>query len=302
MQTPAYAYYPGCSQTGTAKEYDLSVRSVFKALGMELAEVDDWNCCGSTPAHSLDTGLMAALAARNLKQVQKMGLEQALTPCPSCLGALRTASKHVVHPEKRAAMNELLDEPLEEDLPSRSVLQALLEDYGLEKLREQVALPLRGLRAVPYYGCLMTRPGDLMRFDDPENPTSMDRTLEAMGAMVPDFPFKVECCGASLGVPRQEMVMRLSHRILSMAEQVGGNAVVVACPLCHQNLDLRQSQINKANASNHNMPVLYITQVIGLALGLTPEELGLNKHAVSVRGLLDTLSGDAAEKEKEATS
>ncbi|WP_208728293.1 CoB--CoM heterodisulfide reductase iron-sulfur subunit B family protein [Oceanidesulfovibrio indonesiensis] len=302
MQTPAYAYYPGCSQTGTAREYDLSVRSVFKALGMELAEVDDWSCCGSTPAHSLDTGLMAALAARNLKQVQKMGLEQALTPCPSCLGALRTASRHLVHPEKRAAMNELLDESLEEDVPSRSILQALLEDYGLDKLREQVVVPLKGLKAVPYYGCLMTRPADLMRFDNPENPTSMDETLKILGATVPEFPFKVECCGASLGVPRQEMVLRLSHNILSMAAQVGGNAVVVACPLCHQNLDLRQSQINRANKSNHNMPVLYITQAIGLALGLMPEELGLNKHAVSVRGLLDTISGDAAVEEKGAAS
>lgn len=278
MSAANIAYYPGCSQTGTAIEYDMSVRAVARALEITLTEVTDWNCCGSTPAHSKDRGLMAALAARNLRQVHEMGLSQVATPCPSCLAALKTANQCLESLDKKDTLNALLDAPLQEQVPSRSILQVLLEDVGLDAIRNKISKPLKNMVAAPYYGCLLTRPGSLMEFDDQENPTSMDRLLETAGATVPDFPFKVECCGVSFGVTRNEMVRKLSGRILEMAQRVGANTIVVACPLCHQNLDLRQRQARPDAAP---IPVLYITQALGLAMGLSPQELGLDKHAVS---------------------
>lgn len=292
------AYYPGCSQVGTAVEYDISTRAVARALGLTLKDVEDWSCCGSTPAHSRDKTLMAALAARNLRLAQSMGLEQVATPCPSCLAALKTACEFTENKESRQAMNSLLDAPLENAPACRSILQVLLEDVGLDTIKEKAVRPLKGLNAVPYYGCLLTRPGKLMQFDDQEHPVSMDKIMSAAGAQVLDFPFKVECCGVSFGVTNNESVTRLSGRILDMAVRVGAQAVVVACPLCHQNLDLRQKQAARANKTKYNLPILYITQVVGLALGLSPAELGLDKHAVSTGALVKSIFAPAAEEAK----
>ena len=184
-------------------------------------------------------------------------------------------------------MAELLDEMPGQPAESVSFLQILVENVGIEAISERVARPLEGLAVAPYYGCLVTRPGELMAFDDVEDPVSMDRILEANGASVPHFPHKVECCGASFGVPRKDVTRRLSSRILSVAARVGARAVVVACPLCHMNLDLRQSQLRDRDGSRFHMPIFYITQLLGIALGAPFSELGLDKHAVRVAGLLE---------------
>ncbi len=283
------AYYPGCSQHGTAKEYEMSVRACMKALGVDLVELKDWSCCGSTPAHTVDHSLAAALAARNLRIAKDMNYSRVATPCPSCLSALRNAEVRIQDEEFRKEVNELLDVPFEGGVHALSILQVLFEEIRPEEIAAKAVKSMKGMVAAPYYGCLMNRPPDLMRFDDPENPVAMDNILKALGAEVPDFPVKLECCGASFSVPRKDIVMNLSNRILGVASRLGCNAIVVACPLCQQNLDLRQSQINSANNANYNIPVLYITQVIGLALGLSPEELGLGKLVVSPSGLLSKL-------------
>ena len=294
-----FAYYPGCTQTGTALEYDMSIRAVARALDIELAEVPDWTCCGSSPAAAADKTLLAALSARNLRQVESMGLAGVVTGCPSCLKSLKTAGEYVDDPHGRELVGKLLDDMPSGSVPSASVLQVLMEDVGPEALRAKVRKPLKGLVAAPYYGCVMTRPKRVMGFDDEENPTSMDELLRAAGAVVPDYPFKVECCGASYGVPRRSIVERQSGRILQMAKRVGANAVVTACPLCHQNLDLRQKQALGSMGESFKMPVLYVTQALGLALGIAPAELGLGKHAVSVAPLLGGVFDEPA-KDKEA--
>lgn len=300
MSPKTYAYYPGCSQTGTAVEYDLSVRASARALGVDLVEVPDWTCCGSSPAQSADKTLLAALAARNLRQVQDMGLAGVVTPCPSCLKALKVAAEYVEDGHGRALVGKLLERMPDGGVPSASTLQVVVEDVGLEEIASRVVKPLKGLVAAPYYGCVMTRPRRLMGFDDEEDPTSMDDLLRALGAEVPDFPFKVECCGASYGVPRRAMVERQSGRILDMARRVGANAIVTACPLCHQNLDLRQGQAARAMGARFDMPVLYYSQALGLALGLDPRELGLDRHAVSVSALLRGVFDAPAPKEEAA--
>jgi len=274
------AYYRGCSLEGLASEYDLSTRAVCEALGIELVEIPDWNCCGSTPAHSYDPLLSGALAGRNLAIAERMGFGLVMTPCPGCLGSLKGALEIHEAPEHRQAFLDVLGMPFEGRVRAISVLQLFYEALEAGLFRERVIAPLEGRVVVPYYGCLLTRPPAFARFDDPENPVSMDRLLEAIGATVPDFPYKTECCGATYGVTRNRIVTELTGRILDMALRLGAQAVAVACPLCQQNLDLRQEQVNQHWKRSFNLPVVYLSQLIGLSLGLAPDKLGLDKLMV----------------------
>jgi heterodisulfide reductase subunit B2 len=305
------AYYPGCSQTGTAAEYDLSSRACCAALGVTLVDVPDWTCCGSTPAHTVDHALAGALAARNLLQAELAGFDRVTTPCPSCLAALRTASHHLAEepspegpgPSFRAEVERLLDRPAPLRVSAVSVLQVLTEDVGLEAIASAVQKPLTGLRVAPYYGCIMNRPPGLMAFDDPENPTALDRVLTACGATVVDFPFKTECCGAAFGMPRLDIMQRLSARLLDMAQACGADVIVVACPLCQMNLDLRRGQVNAFSqgqgGTSHAMPVPYFTQLLGLALGLPESGLGLDKLVLPLAPALETAAKRAIEAQAE---
>jgi heterodisulfide reductase subunit B len=285
-----FAYYPGCSAKGSSKDYELSTQAVCRALGITLEEIPGWNCCGSTPAHAVDTELSAALCARNLDIAARQGAQLLLTPCPSCLSNLRAASKRMERPEFRQRVNELLDEPAAEAFPEvTSVMQGIARQVDMASLTARVQTSLKGLRLAAYYGCLMSRPAELMRFEDPENPMLMENLLAACGAEMVDFPLKTACCGASFGIPERAMTARNSGRILELAVRLGVDAVITACPLCQMNLDLRQAQVGRARATRFAMPVLYFTQMLGLALGLPHRELGLNKLAVSADGLLNKL-------------
>ncbi len=286
MKSARYAYYPGCTQRGTALEYEISSRAVAQALGIKLIDVEDWSCCGSTPAHTVDHLLYGALAARNLAIAERMKLGTVVTPCPSCLIAFKSALAMAQDEEKKQELKRLIDLPFRGEVEAKSLLQVIYEDVGVDVLADKVKRPFVGMRFVPYYGCIITRPPQLAQFDDPENPVSMDRILEALGAEVPDFPFKTECCGAAFGLPKRNVVLTLSAKVLEMAEAVEADAIVVACPLCHQNLDLRQGQINAHRGIRAQMPIFYITQLIGLALGLSPKEMGIDKHAVSTDAVL----------------
>lgn len=285
MISPAsYAYYPGCSGLGTSKEYENSTRLVCEALGLRLLEIPDWSCCGSTPAHTVDHALSCALSARNLDLAEDLlaqGAQAVTTPCPSCLTNLKTARHRMENPSFKEKVDRLLEKSARSSLPVKSVLQVIYEDLGPGAIKDKVLRPLKGLRVAPYYGCIMNRPPELMQFDDCENPIAMDRVLEALGAEVLPFPLKVECCGASYGMPRKDVVMRLSGKLLDTAEELGAHAMVTACPLCQMNLDMRQGQINSAMNSRHRMPVFYYTQLMGRALGLDEARLGFDKLCVS---------------------
>ncbi|MDO5484407.1 MAG: CoB--CoM heterodisulfide reductase iron-sulfur subunit B family protein, partial [Desulfovibrionaceae bacterium] len=264
----SFAYYPGCSAKGSSADYEKSTRTVCDMLGIQLEELSGWNCCGSTPAHAVDTELSAALCVRNLDIAAKSGGKTILTPCPSCLSNLRHAAKRMEKPEFRERVNELLDEPAAENLPEvTSVMQGIAQHYDAAALAAKVRKPLTGLKLGAYYGCLMSRPAELMHFGDPENPTLMEDLLRACGAEVVDFPLKTSCCGASFGIPERAMTARNSGRILELAVNMGLDALVTACPLCQMNLDLRQKQAAKAAGIRFNLPVPYFTQLLGLALG-----------------------------------
>ena len=287
------AYYPGCSGEGTSKEYDVSTRAICEALGFTLTDIADWNCCGSTPAHSLDHALSGALSARNLVLAASMEADCVVTPCPSCLSNLKHAKHRMEDPSFKASVDELLDEPCPELPEPYSVLQVLVEKLSMEEIAAKVKKPLKGLKVACYYGCLMVRPPKVMKFDDFENPMSLDKLLVALGAEVVPFPLKTECCGASVGVVDKKITASLSGRILERAKQFGANCVVTACPLCQMNLDLRQFQAEEEMGQKFELPVFYYTQLLGLALGLDDSALMMGKLVVSPKALLATLDAEA---------
>ncbi len=293
-----YAYYPGCSGHGTSVEYEVSTRAVCSALNMDIVEIEDWNCCGSTPAHCMSHELSAALATRNLLQASKTGADCVISPCPSCSSNLKTARWRMQNPEFKAGVDALLDAPTPANaeggadlMETCSVLQAIVENVGLDRIAQLVRNPLEGIKVVTYYGCLLSRPVHVAKFDDPENPVSLDNIMKALGAEVLPFALKTECCGAAMGIPNVNIPGSLTGRILDTARAVGAEAVITACPLCHMNLDLRQRQAARISKKEFfNLPVLYYTQMLAYAFGLSRETMRLDKLAVDPQPLFDRIA------------
>ncbi len=276
-----YAYYPGCAADSTARDQHSSSLAVAGALGIGLTEIKGWSCCGATPAHQTDRILAASLPASNLILAREMGLDMVVN-CAACYNRLKTANHEVSsQPEIRKKVADAIGSDYDGSVKVRHFIEVLLEDLGLEKLRDALKLSLNGLKVAPYYGCLLVRPPEITRFDDPENPTSMDRLVTAMGGESLDWPHKVECCGGGLALTRTDIVVNLTDSILGMARDADADCIAVACPMCQVNLDLRQIDIEKEKGRKHDMPVLYITQLLGLCLGISQKKIGLNKLMVS---------------------
>ena len=291
-----YAYFPGCSLESTAWDFDRSARAVCRALEVELEEIPDWVCCGSTPAHTTSASLAVALPVLNLQKAREMGLP-VMAACASCYARLRTAN-HTVRgdAEERARVERITQSPYDGSVDVRHVLDVLVNEVGVNEIRRRVERPLSGLRVACYYGCLLTRPPEVVAFDDPEHPTAMEELLSAAGAEPVEWPLKTECCGAALSMTGAPAVSRLGHKLLSMARQAGAECVAVACPLCQVNLDLRQSDARKAHGYFPETPALYVTQLLGLALGLSEQELGIGALTVGAGSLLAAChAGVAAE-------
>jgi heterodisulfide reductase subunit B len=280
-----YAYFPGCSLESTAWDFDRSTRAVCRELGIELEEIPDWVCCGSTPAHATNASLAVALPVLNLQKAAAMG-RPILTACASCYSRMRTANHQVRNePDERRQAERVTGKPYDGRVEVHHLLDVLVNHLGVEKIRKKIKRPLSGLRAACYYGCLLTRPPQIVAFDDAENPTCMDELVSAVQAEPVAWPFKTECCGASLSITNGKVVSRLARRLLMMARRAGAQCIVVACPLCQLNLDLRQADAAAAGGEIPATPVLYITQLLGLALGIPAAELGLKALSVSAESL-----------------
>ncbi len=305
------AYYPGCSLHGTSREFDESLRAVTRALGIRITEIDDWSCCGASSAHSTDHLLGIALPARNLALAESQGFDKVVAPCAACYNRLAAAHLEVAQESELAArMPDILGRPFENSV---EVLNAnhLLRDAA-DAIRERAATttapnPLVGVKLAAYYGCLLVRPPELAGDDDPESPTSMDDVIAACGAEPVDWNMKVECCGGQFSFSRTASVVRLGRAIIDDARAHGAEAVIVACPLCHSNLDLRQKAMMERG--QEPMPVLFVTQLVGLALGLPASSLGLDRHFVPTSPLLSKLferavvrEADEARKKAEAAA
>ncbi|NTU58452.1 MAG: 4Fe-4S dicluster domain-containing protein [Chlorobiaceae bacterium] len=282
-------YYPGCSLSGTAKDYDISVRNMCEHLGIKLREIEDWNCCGASSAHATNHKLAMLLPARNQALADAQGMEYVLAPCAACLNRQVTARKALIESEElRADLKSVTGTEPVCKAQFIGVMQ-LLEGIGTEQIRNRVTRPLKDLSLACYYGCLLVRPFESMGYDDPENPTKMEKIIEALGAKPVDWAYKVECCGAGLTMAQQEMIEDLTHKIADNAAANGARAFVVACPLCHTNLDMRQESMRKRYSDVNAMPVYYISDLVGLACGATPEEVALDKHFVQAIDMVRNL-------------
>ena len=281
------AYFPGCSLHGTSKEYDLSTQAVFNELGFPLHEPEGWGCCGTTPAHSTDHYLSILLPMKNIALMKGEGYDHITTPCPSCFLRMKVALKDT---EER----EDLRRKVAQELPNLSyngtkiehLLYTVTDRIGYQKVASKVVRPFKGLKVVCYYGCIITRPPKITEVKDYEYPTQMDRLMKVLGITPLDWSYKTRCCGVSLGITQLPIALELSRKILKNAKSVGADAIVVACPLCHVNLDARQKQIEEEFKESFNLPIIYFTQLMGLALGLKSEALGLDKHFVDPNPLL----------------
>jgi heterodisulfide reductase subunit B len=282
-----YAYYPGCSLEATGRPYEESVAAVSKALGVELVELEDWNCCGATAYMSINEALSFSLSARNLCQAKKIG-DTLVTACSACYTNLRKTEAYLAEfPDMKSKVNTALAEAglnYEGGITTKHFLQTVVEDVGLNRIQSLVKHPLSGLRVAPYYGCQIARPYGIE--DDADNPTMMDKLLVAIGATPTYYPMKTVCCGGSLMGIRKDVALRLCRNILLCAQQYEAQCIAVTCPLCQMNLDAFQSAINKTYGTKFNLPIVYFTQLMGVAFGVDSKGLGLNDCIVPAREVM----------------
>lgn len=281
-----YSYYPGCSLHASAKEYDESTQRLFRALDIGLKEVPDWFCCGATPAHNVDELLSLSLCAKNLELAGDVEGDLAVA-CAACFSRLKTTQhKLAVDPEKRRQVEFAIDAPIPEGKRVKHLLEILARDFGLERLAAAVKKPLSELKVACYYGCLLTRPPEVPELDCIEAPTIMEKVVEAVGAQAVSWSHRLECCGANFTLSRPGVVLKLSGEILASARDAGADCIMVACPLCHGNLDIRQQGIEEATGEHFGLPVFYMTQLLALAVGVRPSKLGLDSMIVNPQPLL----------------
>jgi heterodisulfide reductase subunit B len=283
-----YTYFPGCSSSeGGAKAYGRSAQAVGKALDMELVELDDWNCCGSTPYSSIDELASFCLSARNLALAEKRGLDL-VTPCSSCYVMLsRTNAYLKEYPQIKAKVDEALAAGNLEyhgTVRVRHLLDAFVNDIGYDEINARVKRKLDGLKVAPYYGCQIVRPRP--SFDHAEYPQSLDKLIASLGGEPVPFPLKSRCCGGSLIFSEEALALDLVGKLLNNALSNGAECLITVCPMCQTNLDAYQSRVNKRLKTNFRLPTLFFTQLMGVAFGLSEEDLGLKTIIVPVKSVL----------------
>ncbi len=281
-----YLYYPGCSLKGNGIAYEVSFLAVFKALGVEVQEMEDWNCCGATAVLAVDETEATAMAARNLAIAEQSGLD-IMAPCSGCYLVLEKTRRYM---EQYPELSERVRGGLKEvgldykgTVKVKHPLEVLYKEIGLEELKKHVKRPLKDLRVAPYYGCQIVRP--YSGLDNQHNPMFMDHLLEACGATVVEYPLKTKCCGALVGGTVPEMGLQQIFYLLKEAKRRKADIVATICSLCNFNLDSFQPLI-ATQFEDVTIPVVYITQLIGLALGIPANELALEKHSVPSRPVL----------------
>ncbi|MEW6033412.1 MAG: CoB--CoM heterodisulfide reductase iron-sulfur subunit B family protein [Chloroflexota bacterium] len=269
----AFSYFPGCSLHSTAREYDVSARLSCEALGIELKELEGWACCGASSAHSTNELLAVSLPARDLKRAGEVGLPL-VAACAMCFSRLKIASHELQNNDMRKLVQTVIGQEIQKTARVVHLLEVV--DSRLDAI--PVKKPLTELKVACYYGCLLVRPREKVAIDDAENPQLMDRLVRKLGAEPVAWAFKTECCGAGLPLARPDIVLKLCHRILAQARQAGADCIAVACPECHSNLDTHQEEIRARYGDDARVPVVYFTQLLGLALGLSVQQLHLDKH------------------------
>jgi heterodisulfide reductase subunit B len=289
-----YTYYPGCSVKATANLYQKSIDTVIPHFDVELEELEDWNCCGATAYMSVKELMSFAISSRNLAMAEKFHRD-VVTPCSACYLVLNKTNQYFNdYPEMRKKLGIALEAgglSYSGNIRVRHILDIIINDVGLEKVSEVTSKKLVGLNVAPYYGCQIVRPtsygsceeeGEEREFDDPDDPVCMNKLIEATGATCVKYSMKTKCCGSSLMGTEEKQALKLCRGLLSDAENNGAHCIVTICPLCQMNLDVYQSKVNNLFGTKFNIPVIYFTQLIGLAMGKQIKELGLDKLAVKM--------------------
>jgi heterodisulfide reductase subunit B len=254
-----------------------------KLFDIELEQIPDWNCCGATAAHNLNKILSLALPGRLLAQAQKAGMKEIVVPCAACYNRLSVTQHELLQNDRlRAEVEQTMDMPFNTPIRILNVIQ-FIQEYILPEIPEKLNHTF-DKKVACYYGCLLVRPHAVLGFDRPEDPQFMDEIMQLLGAEIIDWPFKTECCGAGLSVSRTELVGKLSGKIVKEALDRQAEAIIVACPMCHANLDMRRPDINRFLGMKISIPILYITQAIGMACGLSESQTGIRRHLVKVSG------------------
>lgn len=277
-----YAYYPGCSLESLATSYNLSTLEVAKKLGVDLREIKDWNCCGATAYFPVDELLAHTLVARNLALAEKDGFDEFVAPCSACYKNAYFTNAYL---KKDPDLAEHINYALEADnlrvngtMKIRHLIEVFIEDVGMEEIAKKVSHPLKGLRVAPYYGCQLLRPRK--DHENVENPQFFESLLSALGAEPLDYPSKTRCCGGSLIVTNRKAALDMVHILLQDAVNRKADVIATTCPMCNVNLEVYQNQVNSEFGTQYSIPVMYFTQLMGVALGIKPGKLGIGKELV----------------------
>ncbi|MFH1328683.1 MAG: CoB--CoM heterodisulfide reductase iron-sulfur subunit B family protein [Candidatus Bathyarchaeota archaeon] len=283
-----FAFYPGCSLLSSGREYYESFMLISKALDIELVELPDWSCCGTHASYIFNKKFAVSLASRNLAIAESLSLDL-MTPCSGCYQSLSKASSLLEDPKLRDEVNNVLSDmglKYEGKIKIRHALDVIVNDIGINKISEKVSRPLKGLKVAPYYGCATIRPQYPNSFSDPYNPQSLEQLIVALGAESVSYPDKTRCCGGNLIMRKEAVAFEMIKKLLLNAKALGSHCIITPCPLCHMALDVMQTRIESAFKIKIDLPILYFTQLIGLAYGIEPKKLELNRHAVSPMKLL----------------
>lgn len=287
-----YTYYPGCSITRSSKPYDDSTRAVFKALGMGLHELEDWNCCGATVYMSVKETVSFAISARNLALAEKLGRD-IVAPCSACYLVLNKTNRFLHElPDLSEKVNDALSAAglkYEGTVRVRHPLEVLVNDLGIEEIAKRATKRLDGLKIAEYYGCQIIRPE--RTFDDQEFPQTMDRLFAALGGENVYFPMKVRCCGGMLMTTSDKVAEKLCRDLIECAQGNGADCIVTTCPLCHMNLAAYQDRLSRHFRMDLHIPVLWFTELLGIALGLDVKTLGLDRHLEPITDKVMSLAG-----------
>jgi heterodisulfide reductase subunit B len=276
-----FSYFPGCTEHSTSVEYGLSTHGVFKTLGVELVEIEDWNCCGAAATHSINHLLSLCLPARNISKAQSSQAGPLVVPCAGCFNMLKRTEHALKNDEaKRKEIEGIVGFTYQPSLEILALMDVMLNRIGLEKVQDKVKRPLTGLRAACYYGCALVRHPKVTQLDDPENPQYLDRLIRTLGGEPVEWSYKIDCCGADLALTYGDIVKKLVGKIVSMAKEAGAQCIVTSCGLCQANLEMRQEI---------GLPIFYFTELMGVAFDVENRDKWWSKHMISPKGLLGSL-------------
>jgi len=291
-----YMFYPGCAMETSASAYNDSLMAILEPLGLNLKEIDDWNCCGATEYLGISVAPAYALIGRNLALAtqQANGADTLVASCSACYLNLAKADHYM---DERAKLSEIVNDALGAggleykpgSLEIRHLLDVIINDIGLDTVRKAVVKPLSGLRVAPYLGCMVPRPDYKEHWSDYDYPNELDRLLEALGAEVVDFPMKTNCCGGHMTQIGPETAFEMIRRLLYSADQHKTDVMATVCPMCQMNVDAYQLETNTYFGTNYHIPILFFTQLMGIAFGIDPEKLGFGKEITDARPAMNKI-------------